>query len=635
MKTLVLSALLSLPVAAAPVCHTLDVPGSSYTQLWQVNTAGQVAASSDQGAFIYSGGSWLPLPPAPGYPPADVGALGINDSGVITGFAFDEGSGIEQGFILHGESYTFFNWNVDPDFPGVQPRAISNSGLVSGTELSVNAEASGVGFVYNPGSSAVSGYGAGFTPLFPVRDGVEPFQVIPGSMNDSGLLVGSAFYPGQGKSAFTYDPSTGTYNVFRYNGLRSAARGITNSGTIVGFSVNPGDPNGAGILWTLKNGVFTEIDCSDIAPGNLGLYSEGINESGVISGGYATPDGNIHGVLIYQNVILPVSGDAYDTNVAAGEPTFLGATLADGYAYTSAGPAFASVRLPIGIGKNVYTVIANGQAIRLAAGERLDFAGGVTSFKVLGVDPAAGVPQGPSAFVSELTFASSGRLTGSIHPMTVADEVNGLVADVSAGPGRSLQAKAQVRIVSPGLPRTTPRYPEAVVMNTALGGGFTSLLVDAIRVDRGLSYSVSTRLHMNRRAGLSIFASFTKNETLRELVDVALEKMRGYAAAGPSEDALDKARRYLAGLFPLGLESHEALAEQVADAILDGLGLDHLAKYRSRVLAVQAEQARAAAADLSPARDGAQLIVVGEADVARRALNGLCPVEIRQLEEFA
>jgi zinc protease len=210
-------------------------------------------------------------------------------------------------------------------------------------------------------------------------------------------------------------------------------------------------------------------------------------------------------------------------------------------------------------------------------------------------------------------------------------------------PGQGLRAvvvhkpdatQAQVRIVAPGLPRTTPRYPEAVVMNTALGGGFTSLLVDAIRVDRGLSYSVSTRLYMNRRAGLSLFSSFTRNETLRELVDVALEKMREYAASGPSEDAVEKARRYLAGLFPLGLESHEALAEQVADALLDGLGLEHLSKYRSRISAVTVQQAREIAAELSPAREGALLVVVGEADNARRALAGLCPIEVRQLEEF-
>jgi len=60
-----------------------------------------------------------------------------------------------------------------------------------------------------------------------------------------------------------------------------------------------------------------------------------------------------------------------------------------------------------------------------------------------------------------------------------------------------------------------------------------------------------------------------------------------------------------------------------------------LKTYRSRVLAVTAAQARTMAAELSPARDGALLTVVGEADAARRALNGLCPIDVRQLEEFA
>ena len=195
--------------------------------------------------------------------------------------------------------------------------------------------------------------------------------------------------------------------------------------------------------------------------------------------------------------------------------------------------------------------------------------------------------------------------------------------------------QAQVRIVSPGLPKRTARYAEAVVANTALGGGFTSVLVDAIRVDRGLSYSVASRLLMYRHAGLSVFASFTKNETLRALIDVALDKMRGYAATGPSAEALEKVRPYLAGLYPLGIESHEALAESVADAILDGVGLQHLQTYRSRVLSVTPEAVRAAAADLSPARPGARLVIVGDAEVAQRALEGLCPVEVRQLEEFA
>jgi len=82
-------------------------------------------------------------------------------------------------------------------------------------------------------------------------------------------------------------------------------------------------------------------------------------------------------------------------------------------------------------------------------------------------------------------------------------------------------------------------------------------------------------------------------------VDLALEKMRAYAASGPSEDALEKARRYLAGLFPLGLESHEALAEQVRGCLARRPGPRHLRTYRSRVLAVTAAQARTMAAELS------------------------------------
>jgi zinc protease len=195
--------------------------------------------------------------------------------------------------------------------------------------------------------------------------------------------------------------------------------------------------------------------------------------------------------------------------------------------------------------------------------------------------------------------------------------------------------QAQVRIVSAGISRRDPRWAEAVVANTALGGGFTSVLVDAIRVDRGLSYSVSSRLSMGRAAGLASFSSFTKNETLRELIDVALEKMRAYRQTGPTQNALEKTRTYLAGLFPFGLEGHESIAENVSDVILDGLGLAHLATYRSRIAAVTVEAARDAAAALSPAREGAQLVVVGDAEVATRALAGLCPVETRQLDEVA
>jgi hypothetical protein len=50
---------------------------------------------------------------------------------------------------------------------------------------------------------------------------------------------------------------------------------------------------------------------------------------------------------------------------------------------------------------------------------------------------------------------------------------------------------------------------------------------------------------------------------------------------------------------------------------------------------VTAEAARAAARDLSPAPDGAQIVVVGDGEVARKALSGLCPVDVRPIDEVA
>ena len=65
------------------------------------------------------------------------------------------------------------------------------------------------------------------------------------------------------------------------------------------------------------------------------------------------------------------------------------------------------------------------------------------------------------------------------------------------------------------------------------------------------------------------------------------------------------------------------------------MGLDHLPTYRSRIAAVTAAQAREAAEQLSPARDGAQIVVVGDGEVGRKALADICPVDVRPIEELA
>ena len=56
----------------------------------------------------------------------------------------------------------------------------------------------------------------------------------------------------------------------------------------------------------------------------------------------------------------------------------------------------------------------------LDAGERFDFTGGgVDRFRVLGIEPSAGLdPTDVQAFVTEIGFTGNGRFTGRMTPIT-------------------------------------------------------------------------------------------------------------------------------------------------------------------------------------------------------------------------
>ncbi len=187
--------------------------------------------------------------------------------------------------------------------------------------------------------------------------------------------------------------------------------------------------------------------------------------------------------------------------------------------------------------------------------------------------------------------------------------------------------QTQIRIGGVALPRRTPAYFAAAVTNAAFGGGFTSRLVEAIRVNRGLSYGVRSRFSMSRAGGLFFIASFTKNETAADLVQVALEEAARFAEEGPTAEELERARSWLSGLFPLSLETHEQVAERIAELRLFGLSREEVTGYRERIGAVTAEECRAVARAHFPLGTGA-VVAVGPARTLARALERFGPVTV-------
>src|SRR5262249_55718396 len=127
------------------------------------------------------------------------------------------------------------------------------------------------------------------------------------------------------------------------------------------------------------------------------------------------------------------------------------------------------------------------------------------------------------------------------------------------------QTQSQIRIGGRGMQRGSDDVFAASLMNTALGGSFTSRLVEAIRVNRGLSYGVNSGFDRLMTAGSFAVSTFTKTETTRATIDLCLLELEKMRRKGPTAEELDAAKKYLAGLFPLRFETNEAVAAALAE----------------------------------------------------------------------
>jgi predicted Zn-dependent peptidase len=190
--------------------------------------------------------------------------------------------------------------------------------------------------------------------------------------------------------------------------------------------------------------------------------------------------------------------------------------------------------------------------------------------------------------------------------------------------------QSQVRLGSLGPRRTDPEFFAARVANTLLGGSFTSLLSEEVRVKRGLTYAIGSHIDAARVSGSVSIATFSRNEAIVETIQAALEQVRRLREGAFLPEALDKARSFLAGNFPLQIESPEDLAAAVLSIEFYGLEPDYLNQYVRRVRAVGAEGVKKAAQRWFPVDDLA-IVVVGPAAVLQRDLAALGTVTTRSL----
>jgi predicted Zn-dependent peptidase len=194
---------------------------------------------------------------------------------------------------------------------------------------------------------------------------------------------------------------------------------------------------------------------------------------------------------------------------------------------------------------------------------------------------------------------------------------------------RPKAAQSSFRIGGLGVTRDTPDYAALMVMNTMLGGSFTSRLNTTLREKKGYTYGASSTFLMRRTAGSFVaFADVASAKTDSALIEF-LRELRGIREAPPAEEVA-KAKRYLQLGYPEGFETTGGIAAQVAALIPAGIPLATLGRYQARIGAVTAADVqRVARRYIHP--DSLTIVIAGDRARIEAGLKGanVAPVEVR------
>jgi predicted Zn-dependent peptidase len=175
---------------------------------------------------------------------------------------------------------------------------------------------------------------------------------------------------------------------------------------------------------------------------------------------------------------------------------------------------------------------------------------------------------------------------------------------------------AQQSTLRLGLPVADPQSPDWTrlgVMNTLLGGFFSSRIIANIREDKGYTYSPRSILETHYRDALWVQQADVTSEHTGDSLREIFAEIRRLQEEAPAEPEVERVRNYLAGTFVLGNASRLGILSQLAYVDFHGLNRSYLTEYVERVQGVSAEDIQAAAAEWLPISE-MTLVVVGDAE---------------------
>jgi zinc protease len=217
---------------------------------------------------------------------------------------------------------------------------------------------------------------------------------------------------------------------------------------------------------------------------------------------------------------------------------------------------------------------------------------------------------------------------GTVAPLTFANAPAAATTTVYLidKPGA---AQSSFRIGAIGVPRSTRDYFALNVMNTILGGSFTSRLMQNLRETHGYTYGARSRFDMRQSAGpFTAAAEVVAAKTDSGLIEF-MKELNAIRDTVPAVE-LNKAKRYLQLGMPGDFETTQQIANQLIPVVLYNLPVSYYNSYVSNIESVtQADVQRVARQYINPA--SLAIVIVGDRKSIEAGLKAVNagPVSIR------
>ncbi|HUS18965.1 MAG TPA: pitrilysin family protein [Terriglobales bacterium] len=193
--------------------------------------------------------------------------------------------------------------------------------------------------------------------------------------------------------------------------------------------------------------------------------------------------------------------------------------------------------------------------------------------------------------------------------------------------------QTQLRVGAPGIARSNADYVAIDVMNTTLGGLFSSRINMNLREKNGYSYGAFSRFFARRGPGPFYVGTGVRTDVTAPAVKEIFSELDRMVNTEVTSEELSTAKDSIARSLPGNFETTPSAAGSISELFVYSLPLDYYRALPSRIQAITAADVKTAAGKyIKPG----SMVVVGVGDRAKiepelKKLN-LGPVEVRDAE---